>query len=401
MKNAIPKLLKQIDEMLGKKAQNMDNPTIDQDLGYLIFLATAYRYSQQEEYKEKAYALTEKLLEVFPEKELNMSLYEGFDGVAWTIDYLQRCNVLGSDDILSDFIPHLISSIEIDLSNNHYDVLYGFVGKLQYFINSGQYNSPEIRELFEGAIDSLDRSSVENEDGLYWCETEAIKTINLGYAHGLPNILVFLTRLHTLGFENPKIIKMIRGIVKTILSQKNKPLGISVYGSGYSLEHEVNSFSRLAWCYGDLGICYAFLYSGKMLQNEDWINEALFIKDRIVSRGISESGLTHFDDYSFFDSAFCHGISGISYFLYKINELIGGDAMVEKKLAYWNKELIKNLEIQLAIDDTIYYPYQPSTGDEVYTLDKEMMLNGVCGTGLVLLSLQYDKADWADLFLIY
>jgi|GEM_PF-5734833 len=400
MKNTTP-ILKQIEAMLGRKAEQMDNPTIDQDLGYLIFLATAYKYSHDEEYKNKACLLTEKLLEVFPEKELNMSLYEGFDGVAWTIDYLQRCQVLDNDDILGDFIPHLIASIEIDLANNHYDVLYGFIGKLQYFINSGQYNSPPIRKLFEGAVESLDKSSFSNEDGIYWCEKESIKTINLGYAHGLPNILVFLTRLHTLGFDDPKIVRMINGIITTIISQKNKPLGISVYGSGYSLEHEVNSFSRLAWCYGDLGICYAILYSGKMLRNENWIKEALDIKDRIVSRGISESGLTHFSDYSFFDTAFCHGIAGISYFLYKINQLIGGNAMLEKRLDYWNNELVKNLEIQLSIEGTIYYPYQPNTGDEVYILDKEMMLNGVCGTGLVLLSLQYDKADWSDLFLIY
>lgn len=400
MKNTIPLLIK-IDALLAAKAEGMDNPTIDQDLGYLIFLATSYKYSNEVAYKIKAEKLIGKLLEVFPEKELNMSLYEGFDGVAWTIDYLQRCKVIEDSDILSDFIPHLVSSIEIDIANNHYDVLYGFIGKLQYFINSGQYDAPGIRELFIGAVDALDKSSLRNANGIYWLERESIQTVNLGYAHGLPGILVFLARLHDLGVGHPRIAVMIEDIVSTLLAQQNSPLGISVYGSGYSLEHEVSSFSRLAWCYGDLGICYALLYSGKIVRNEMWIREALSIKDRIISRGIAESGLTHFHDYSFFDTAFCHGISGISYFLFKINELIGGDGILEKRLSYWNNELIKNLEIQLAIEDTIYYPYQPNTGDEVYILDKEMMLNGVCGTALVLLSLQYQKADWCDLFLIY
>jgi lantibiotic modifying enzyme len=193
---------------------------------------------------------------------------------------------------------------------------------------------------------------------------------------------------------------MIEGLIKSYKKFKNKTPGMSSYGAGYPSSINVTSHSRLAWCYGDLGICYSFLYASKVLKDKKIEKEFLEMIDLILVRGITDSGLVHFDDYSFFDTGFCHGLSGIYYILYKINELMPNE-IIEEKILYWSQELIKNIKIQLSVEGEIFFPKSKQSNLEVYSIDKEFILNGVCGVGLVLLTLKYKKADWSNIFLLY
>jgi hypothetical protein len=77
------------------------------------------------------------------------------------------------------------------------------------------------------------------------------------------------------------------------------------------------------------------------------------------------------------------------------------NSLLKNKIKYWQDELLKNLNTQLNIEGDILFPYPRQGTDELYIIDKETMLNGLCGVGLVLLMMKYKKADWSDFFLLY
>ncbi|KIA95637.1 MULTISPECIES: lanthionine synthetase LanC family protein [unclassified Flavobacterium] len=398
MKN-IEIILSQIEEVLYNKAVKMQNPVIEQDLGALLFFATYYNYSGENIYKQKSLILLDKLFEVFSDFELPTGLLEGFDGIGWVIHYLKKCNIIESEELIDDLDSYLIQSIRLNITNNNYDLLYGSIGKIQYLINSDRCKELFVVELVNGIVEKLYETKVEINGLIYWHELDSEK-VNLGLAHGLPSILLFLLRLKELGYQNPLIIKMINGILRSFKKFKNKVPNMSSYGVCYPISKKLNSHSRLAWCYGDLGIAYALMYTSKVLKSKKVEEESKEMINLILNRGISDSGLVHFNDYSFFDTGFCHGISGISYFLYKFNELLPSQS-IEDSLVYWEMELLKNIDTQLSINTPIYYPKFRQDLDKTYTIDKENLLNGICGVGLVLLSLKYKRADWSDIFLLY
>lgn len=392
-----------IEKTLFEHAQKMNNPTLEEDLGVLIFEATFYKYSKNNEYKEKAITLLSKAIEVFSSKELPMGFFEGFEGIFWVVQYLNECNIIDDESLLNDLKPYLLQSLEADIVDNNFDTIHGSPSKLQYLINSENSSDVEKNIYVDNFIKSLYNNRQENEKGIYWYDIfeEEKGLVNLGLAHGLAAMLAFVSRLKEQGFKNPKIDILIKGITKSLLTFKNDSTHNSHFPDYFSeLGNNKNVNSRLAWCYGDLGTSYAFLYSSIITENKDLKLEALKVINSVVKRGISDSKLDHFEEYFFFDTAFCHGISGIVYILSKINQHLQ-NPLIEQRLNYWKSQLIHNLDIQLKIQDDIYYPWYRQDKEKTFVLDKCSMLTGLTGTGLVLLSLQYDIYDWSDFFLLY
>jgi lantibiotic modifying enzyme len=391
----------QIESVLYDIAKKMNMPTIAEDLGVIIFESTLYRYSGNEVYRQKTLELLEKAVEVFPVRKMQTGFLEGFEGIFWVVDYLLKHNIVSDNSFLDDLKPHLLKSIEIDLKGNFFDALHGSINKLDLLFNSSLYKREESLKYPDLFINSLWENRVENEKGIYWYDSSAINKdiVNLGLAHGISGILVFLTKLKGQGYENPKIDLLLEGIIKSLISFKSKNPYNCYFPSNYS-ENGSEAGSRLAWCNGDLGIAYAMLYCSETLQKSDLRKQAIEVINGLYHRRISNSEIDHFEENFFFDTAFCHGLSGIAYTLAKINEILK-NPLIEQRIDYWKGELRNNLSTQLSINGDIYYPVYKQDKDHSYTLDKCSMLAGLTGTGLVLLSLEYGKYDWSDFFLLY
>ncbi|XLS30477.1 lanthionine synthetase LanC family protein [Flavobacteriaceae bacterium M23B6Z8] len=391
----------QIESVLYDIATNMNMPTIAEDLGVVVFESTLYRYSKNEVYKQKTLELLEKAIEVFPERKMHTGFLEGFESFFWVVDYLFKHDIVSDDSFIDDLKPHLFKSIEIDLQGNFFDALHGSINKLDLLFNSEKYKQEEVLNYIDLFIDSLLENKVENEKGIYWYDSSMTEKniVNLGLAHGISGILVFLTKIKNQGYENPKMDYLIEGIIKSLVSFKNKNPYNCYFPSNYS-ENGSEAGSRLAWCNGDLGIAYAMLYSAETLKKTDLRKEAIEVINGLYHRRISNSEIDHFEENFFFDTAFCHGLSGITYTLAKINELLK-NPLIDKRIDYWKGELLHNLNTQLNIKGDIYYPAYKQDKDHSYVLDTCSMLAGLTGTGLVLLSLEYGKYDWSDFFLLY
>ncbi|AWK06345.1 hypothetical protein HYN56_19785 [Flavobacterium crocinum] len=395
--DSIEKILFKIEDAFYLNALKMSKPVIENDLGALLYFATKYTYSKEEKYKVIARELLDNFIDVFSSYEFQTGILEGFDGTGYVLAYIKKCGIIDTEELLDDIESLLLQSLRLNINDLNFDLLYGSIGKVQYLLDSGRFNV--FAELINSLIEKLYNCREEIDGRIFWYELES-RNINLGLAHGLPGIFVFLTRLKALEFKNEYIDILLNGIFNSFLFFENTIPSISSFGAGFPLSKELTCHSRLAWCYGDLGIAYAILYYGKISGNKLVLEKYYNMLSLILQRSISESGLVHFSDYSFFDTGFCHGLSGIYYILYKLNEMENNESL-QYKIEYWQTELLRNIEIQLSIEGDILFPKERQNSQEIYTIDKETMLNGVWGVGLVLLTARYKIADWSNFFLLY
>ncbi|MEH0007125.1 MAG: lanthionine synthetase LanC family protein [Flavobacteriales bacterium] len=396
-------IIEKIDAILFDNAMKMKVISIQGDLSAIIFEATRCNYAKDSKYKERAKVLIDKSLAAFPESDFGPGFIDGFEGIFWTIHYAATCGVLDSDKTLIDIEPYLFASLKRDIEQNHFDLLYGSMGKMLYYLESDSH-AEKRASLVDGFIAALYENRTETEQGIFWFDTEeGAGLVNLGIAHGVTAVLIFLLRLKEKGHAHTYLDKLINGILKSLISFRNKAVCSSAYPAFYATlkDDKRRMDSRLAWCTGDLGVTHALLYAGEILKRRDVMERAHEILGKLVARGISDSGLDHFEEYGFFDTGFCHGISGILFMWMQIKARIKKSPVVEKRVLYWKTELIRNLKIQLKIDGKIYLPWYKQNADNSYTLDNESMLNGLCGVGLVLLSLHYERSDWSDMLLLH
>lgn len=399
-------LLEKIDKELLLSAIDMSNPIIDQDLGVMIYFATRYKSTGNAVYKETSLKLFNTLLSVFNDFDYETGIITGFEGAYWAIDYLGKCNIIeDSDLILKSIEENLYQSIDIDIKNNMHDLYYGSIGKIQVFLKEDKIKDPKIISVINETIKSLWDSKKEINHQYYWPNkdyAEHLGYVDLGVAHGICAILLFLVRLKELGFSNDHIDPLINGIITTLKNAENKANLLILYPENYNIfdQNLTIANSRLGFCNGDLPIAYAICYAGYILKNKEWITTAQRILEISAKREISDSGLRQFPKYDFFDIGFCHGISSILFIYYRLNKWLDSK-IIDIRVTYWKEELVKNVNKLLEIQKPIYYSKMYSYNDDTIKLNKNCFLEGLNGAALVLMTNEYDEMEWSSFLNLY
>lgn len=381
-------------------------PSIEHRISYLLFYATYYEYSGLEKYKNKALTLYDNIIEDYDNHDLKFSLYEGIEGLGWACIYLNKCNIINDYSIFEDLLDYLYKSLDISLMNHDWDLLYGYIGKMASILS---YNSPNQdkrkNEYIVKILEDLNNTKVVKDKGYFWFEDTEDKIINLGLAHGLFSILLFLLKIQESGFESVLLKQLIDGTKNAIVLSVNSKKSISIFPNGISFNANTDSnlfsFSRLAWCYGDLGALYSLAKYNQKYKEEKidlLINNLIEV---LTLRGISTSGLIHFAKEDFFDTGFCHGVSGIYYLLQISSNLLPNDRYLKKRINYWKEQMNSNLTKLFAYHiDNIYYPDGSGTSLSKEQYNRETFLNGYAGIGLILLSIKYNRYDWSEFLLL-
>ncbi|MFK8007579.1 MAG: lanthionine synthetase LanC family protein [Saprospiraceae bacterium] len=129
-------------------------------------------------------------------------------------------------------------------------------------------------EIFHPQL--LDKTAVRDEDGsLRWVYTNALEkssSFNLGMSHGLASTISILCKFAKNKRFAPKSKELLLGAVRYILKNKSEnPDSYSCFPNSIALENNESTKlkgSRLAWCYGDLGIGYSLLEASDILNNK-------------------------------------------------------------------------------------------------------------------------------------
>lgn len=322
---------------------------------------------------------------------------DGIAGACWVLELLKVKDFIQlEEDIITDQLDCLLfGKMKEDLEEGNYDFLHGALGYGYYFLKRYQ-NSNSLKNKYKNyllvLIESLKKMAIRSDSGIWWESNirvgeRTFKGCNLGLSHGISSILNFLCRLGLYSDFYNEVCFLLLPISNHILSYKRKDeILLSSFPNWVTNENLNNYNSRLAWCYGDLGIGISLLRTGEVLKNNNLTLEALDILRKSTKRHDQW-------ETSVVDAGLCHGAFGVMHIykgLYKKTK----DTLFEESANHW-----ATIGINLAIHQDGYSGYKKRTGD-IWELE-DCLLDGISGIGLALLSyLDSNNKNWDELLLI-
>ncbi len=302
----------------------------------------------------------------------------GLAGIGSVIELLREDDLieLDSNDTLGALDKHLYKMMMHEIKNKNYDFLHGAVGIGYYFIRRKSNKSYKI--YLTDLIEELDKNSTKDEEGIRWLSVldkeKKTKGFNLSLSHGLASIIVFLSKVYKEGIAKEKTLILLQGAVKYLINQK---LDTSKHKSNFPswvCEGEPSMYSRMAWCYGDLGIGIALWLAAENTTNEEWKNKAVEILLHTTKRKTAkETGVV--------DAGLCHGTAGIAHIYNRMYNFTNRNEFKESAVYWFNKTLELNI-----YNDTLsgYKAHRSEKYGGSY--EDFGFLEGIAGIGLAFIS---------------
>ena len=186
-------------------------------------------------------------------------------------------------------------------------------------------------------VETLARRAELTREGMAWRKPQTMQRpdivqefpdgqYNLGLSHGIPGVIALLARLCALEVPAPDARKLLDGAVTFLLSQKRPKRGSVYPWAVHPDERPVPKGSRVAWCYGDLGIAAALMSAASLCEREDWFEESLALARGAASRRMDDAGVI--------DAMLCHGAAGNAHLFNRLYQASGDPALREAAL-YW------------------------------------------------------------------
>jgi lantibiotic biosynthesis protein len=249
------------------------------------------------------------------------SLFGGYCGVGWATAHLSSEQAPKEpmappedpDGIHEDLEETLLQDLETLPSPTVFDLVGGPVGWGLYSLQ--RWPHARARRALEHVVDFLERTAEPCPEGFRWWTSPYLLQpwqrelspggyYNLGLAHGVPGICVLLSQVIRRGIRDSQASRLLEGAVDWMLSQRIEGSRGLAFPSSI-IDGQPPDPSRLAWCYGDLGIAAALLVAAHCVGHERWATEALSIARNAARISPGESGIV--------DTGLCHGSAGAGH----------------------------------------------------------------------------------------
>jgi lantibiotic modifying enzyme len=211
---------------------------------------------------------------------------------------------------------------------------------------------------------------------------------NMGLSHGIPAILSFLSKVHNAGILIDKTKDMIEKIVNFIIENKTDSILYS-FSEILDINTPNETVSRLAWCYGDLGVCCSLWQASDVLNSVE-------LKEEIISILTIASGRKSKESTQIYDASLCHGTVGAAHIFQRFYDWTK-IPLFKETADYWYEETLK-----MAHFEDGYAGYKVYTPIE-YGGERpsRSFLEGISGIGLVLLyKISGKNPSWEELLFI-
>ena len=360
----------------------------------LLLYAT---HSKESKCKKEGIKIIENIFEEIEQADsYSFSFCNGLAGFGWALEHLEQKGYINynTNILLEDLDSVLSNVLEREMQRGNYDFLHGALGIVQYFINRVQKNEnllPILRRFITQLSTLSERQSAGSIKWISVIDHEQQKTgYSISLSHGMSSIAVILSKLYAIkGMDKEMIKNLLQGCVNYILEQEiDKDKHGSFFPSLAIESMEQLHGSRLAWCYGDLGIAMALWQAGVFLQNDIWKNKALEV---LLFAAEKRSDLK---ENFVNDAGLCHGAAGIGHIFYR---------------AWWNTRLpeFKNAAdywfgqtIKMSIFADGLAGYKAWSGKEGW-VNSYGLLDGIAGIGLSLLTYCYEvEPRWDECLLL-
>ena len=290
-----------------------------------------YNESNKKLYSEISEKNISEILEQINNERVSLTMIDGLAGFGWGISHLCNNDLLQEEQevLLNELDQLLFEQSLIDLKDNRYDYFYGAIGYGLYFLERSQSNK-SIINFISKLINQLETIRKEYSGIKIWQtnEDKEANSFDFSLSHGLSSFIIFLTKAIQLNIQ-PKICdEFLEDIYKAIHLTKENTLNGTQFPD--CIEDNKAIFSSLRWCHGHLGITYALAYSGKMLQNKEYINLA---KEGVPH--ILQNKITDFNEL--YSPTLCHGTLGVAHIINKLFDLLGDDKL-KATANYWYEQ---------------------------------------------------------------
>lgn len=360
--------------------------------GYCSDVVFFYQYAQffpSKKVNDKLISLLDYIIDNINDEKIDDTFSYGLPGVIWTFNLISDFKDIDFSEILDidqAFKDELFEKAKIELlENQNYDLLRGAIGILLPLISqNGDKN-------LNNSIVKLFSTYFLKEIELKEFSPQA-EFVNLGLAHGILSIISFLSIIVKNDINKKEAFQLVKSGIEIVGSYKTKSKNaLSLFPClGYK-ESEKNIYnSRLAWCYGDLGIANTYWLAGESFNKDVWKKEAINI-------GLHASKRRDILENNVMDAGFCHGTAGIAHIFNKFYQRTHLQEFDEARW-YWLEKTLEfaNFEDGLA-------GYKKYVGKSDFE-NKYGLLEGIAGIGVVLMgflsSYESNNNKWDNCFLL-
>lgn len=265
-----------------------------------------------------------------------------------------------------------------------YDLISGLVGIGVYGLER-RYRGVRSGCLAK-TVDRLYEMAEWSDNGLSWFTSPSMLSerqrdqtpggrYNLGVAHGVPGVIGLLGEVCSLDVESEKAWVLLEGAVKWLLLQAGPAKMTSMYPNWIALGSARSTRSRLAWCYGDLGIAVALLGAARRVNQTKWASAAVQLARKAARRPLENSHVV--------DAGLCHGAAGVAHLFNRLYQTTG-DELFRRAAWFWFEYTLSYLkETGSRVSDLALHaegPHHEREGAD----DTMGFLTGLAGVALAL-----------------
>ena len=290
--------------------------------------ALFYRYLAKAggiDYEERIDELLDHASEAVATTPMSAALYSGFTGVAWAAEHLSGTN---EEDVNEEIDQALLTALHTPWRGD-YDLINGLVGFGVYALE--RVHRPSAVACLEAIVDRFEQTAVSVAEGLTWFTDPDLLPVrnreanpngyyNLGVAHGVPGVIVFLAEARRLGIRADTAGALLEGAVQWVLSQR-LPVRPGARYPAFVTPGVKPAPSRFAWCYGDPGVAASLLYAARAMGREDWECAALDIAGHAAKSDPGVAGV--------FDAGLCHGALGLAHVYNRFYQATGDESFAD------------------------------------------------------------------------
>lgn len=346
--------------------------------GIVLLQAMLYQGTKDEAYASLIMDSVERITGIIDTTEKPLPTFcGGLAGFGWLLMYLNKHNIIDMD--ADQYLDELDRILEIDLYRlvryKNFDILHGAMGIGLYFIKR---NKPDNVKLI---INALAADKHQMEPGFAWSRIDYYTTkeriYDFGLAHGNAGMLYFLGKSYEAGIMQEQCKALIDGCVQFFMNNIQPGTIGSFYPNMVNAQQfreqktETRQLSRLAWCYGDLGILHTVLLIAH------WTDDKA-LHEKVVSMLLTVAARRSTKETMVRDAGFCHGAIGNCYVFKNIYRLTGQAAFLDAA-NYWMQQTL-NLS---SSDPVSVCGYLFHKGEAGWGPDSSI-LSGLGGIGLVL-----------------
>jgi lantibiotic modifying enzyme len=358
------------------------SPSLPGDAGLALFFSYLHAARPDEGLDEIAMELLDRAITATGEVPVPPGLYGGFSGVAWTVEHL-RGRIYEDeegDDSGAEVAEALVEHLGLTPWQGQYDLISGLVGFGVYALERG--TRPGGEECLRRVVARLAETAEHGPQGVTWLSGPELLTqrdlesfpagnYNLGVAHGVPGVIALLALAQGAGVECRELLD---GAVAWLLAQKLPAGAESIFSYNVAPGAEPAP-TRLAWCYGDLGIAAALEVAARAVGEPGWEQEALEIARRCAARPVASSGAV--------DAGICHGTAGVAHLFNRLHQATG-DPELREAARRWIDQTLELRQPGRGIGG--YEMWVPDAERELRWRDEPGFLTGSAGVGLALLA---------------